>query len=155
MRARGRRLGALLLREGVLDLVEVGALDLEGEDAGEGAGGLQPVGLHFELGGVADGLAGGGIGDGLQSERRVLAAGHGDELKGFGGEADEFLGVAVEDPGGELAGGAVAEELEIVGMLAELDEGAAVRRDMGVRVTVIVAGVVGFLGAASDEDGKG
>lgn len=65
-----------------------------------------------------------------------------------------MLGVAVEDPGGEFARGAVAEELKVVGMIAELDERAAVRGDVGVSMAVGVAGVIGFLGAAAENEGE-
>jgi len=110
------------------------------------AGALEPVGLDFELGGIGRGLAGGRVGDALEAERCELAAGHGDEFDRRGLDADEVLGVAVEDQGGEFAGGRVAEEFEVVGVFADLDRGAAVRRGvdvLGVVVgRVIVTGVI-------------
>lgn len=69
-------------RDVVGHLLEFRALDFDGEDAGKTAGGFQPVGLDGELGGVADGFAGRGVGDGSEGERRVLAAGHRDEFDG-------------------------------------------------------------------------
>lgn len=141
--------------------LELGTFDLDGEDAGEIGGRFEPVGLDFELGGVADGFAGGGIGDGLEGERREFAAGHGDELERLSFNADEVLGVAVENPSGEFTGGGVAEEFEVVSVFADFDEGATVRSGVDVLMLrgVIMAGVVVFFAAggegAEDEGGEG
>jgi hypothetical protein len=122
-------------------LLEFRALDLDGEDAGEITGGFQPVGLDFELRGVADFFAGARVGDRFERERSELATGHRDELEGRRGEADEVLGVAVEHPRGEFARGRVAEQFEIVSVITDFDERAAVRRGVDVRG---VSGVSGF-----------
>ena len=113
------------------------------------------------MGGVADGFAGGGIGDGFKRERREFAAGHRDELERLGLDADEIFGVPVEDPSGEFTGGGVAEEFEVVSVFADFDEGATVRCGVGVLMLrgVIVASVVVFFAAggegAEDKGGNG
>ena len=88
--------------------------------------------IHWNINGVADGFAGGGIGDGLEGERGEFAAGHGDELERLSFDADEIFGVAVENPSGEFTGGGVAEEFEVVSVFADFHEGAAVRGGVGV-----------------------
>ena len=48
--------------------------------------------------------------------------------------------MGVENPSGELAGGGVAEEFDVVSVVTELDEDAPVGRGVGV-AAVVVTGV--------------
>jgi hypothetical protein len=107
-------------------LFELRAFDLDRENAGEIRRVFQPIGLHLKLRGVADGLAGGGVRNGLHDQRRETAAGHRDELETRCGDAHEIFRMAVEHVGRELAGGLVAEEFEVVSVFADFDQRATV-----------------------------
>src|SRR5476649_1611104 len=97
-----------------------GALDLErGERGVEGGGGFQPVGRRFELRGISNGLAGRGVGDGVKRERLLRAANRRDDFECGRLNADEFFHFTVEDVGSELAGGGIAHEFDVVGLVAE------------------------------------
>jgi hypothetical protein len=68
--------------------------------------------------------------------------------------------MGVEHPGGKLAGRVVAEEFDVVGVVADFDEHSAVGSDVDVRggggfLFVVVGGVVGFRAGGCEESDCG
>jgi hypothetical protein len=107
-----RATGRCALLQGERHVGHLRAANIEGDDhAVEGARRLHPVAFGVELRGVADGLAGGGIGHGLERERTLLAADVRHDFERGGLDADEVLGVGVEHVGAEPAGIELADEL--------------------------------------------
>jgi len=109
------------------DWTEFCATDFKGADfAIQFTAGLEPVGLAYEKGGVADGLSRGGVGDCFEGEGAFLPAGESDRVKRADGNAHEILRVAVEQVDGQGAIFCVAEKFEITSVVAEFEECAAV-----------------------------
>jgi hypothetical protein len=130
-RPRSLRRYVPLLAQVQRDVSKFRAANIDrGDLAWKLAGVFQPVGLRLELRSVADGFTGRGIRHRAKGERALLAAGKCDQFERGRRDADEVFGMTVEHVGRQFAGRRIADEFQIVGMLANLDERSTVRRAM-------------------------